>query len=428
MTVLLMYEHLVREWDAMNHLKRELESEGIDAYIFSIIYERNKALACARKIKIDAIIVPWFVDESHEKILYPFIEINNSVKIINMHHEEIGSDASDSVFFPKTIYTTNGSYHISWGQFFYDKLVLNGVNKNRIYITGNIRNDNARQFYTNREELAQKYNLDVNKKWILFAENRGYYIQRISDDLRKELNRRGMNDELIDLRTKYEVESLQIFIKQMKSWNENKRRSFEMIYRPHPGTHAPNNLPNWMHVIDDLSIYEWLNACDLLLTSGSTTVFEAEICHKPCAIFESLVIPTELRAYGLDEYPLIKDINEIDNAIIDDLSSEMSSRKKPIYEKYFGIVDGNATKRTANAIKKIINDSLDIENIEAFKHVARATRREFIRHMIFEIVTQFMTKTRLIYYLHYPTSAYADIKDIPYAKEAEWTKKGVKHV
>ena len=419
MVVFLLYEHLTREWNALQKLKDELEKRGAETAVYSIIYERTKAIRKARKKKPDIIVVPWFVDESHEKILYPFIEINNKVKIINMHHEEIGCDASESVFFPKTAYTSNGSYHLAWGDFFKDKLVQNGVEANRIKITGNVRNDSASRPLTDRKEISDKYQLNINKPWILFAENRGYYIQRVSDDLRHELNRRGMPNEAIDLRASYEKESITTFIGEMEGWDKEKRCKFEFIYRPHPGTHAPENLPQWMRVIDDLSIYEWINVCDLFLTSCSTSIFEAEVCGKPCAIFESIDIPEQLKIYGLDEYPCIEHADEIDDLLIEKLTKNKPDR--PYYEKYLGQVDGKAVERTADAIIEISKEAANNENL--IPTLAKPSRKELFRHSVFEKLTYMMTKTSLLYILKFPKSAYSEVKDIPYSREADWIRR-----
>lgn len=421
MVVLLMYEHLAREWNALQALKRTLEKSGNTVYVLSIIYERGKALRLAKRKKVNVIVMPWFVDESHEKVIAPFLEISPDVRVINMHHEEIGSDASDSVFFPKTDYTKNGSYHFAWGSFFREKLLQRGVNPERIRITGNIRNDDAKKNSISRETLAVRYGLNKEKLWVLFAENRGYYIQRVSDGLRKELNHRGMTNESIDLRVSYEKESLDAFINEMKNWDERQRKDFEFIYRPHPGTYAPEDLPKWMHIIDELSIYEWISACDLFLTCGSTSIFEAEIFGKPCAVFESIDIPAKLKVYGLDEYPVIKHANEINFDLIQMLKRDIPD--VPRYVKYLGTADGRAVERTAEAIAEIANDNLTEENRKRLANICKPTRIERVRYALYEMTTYIMVKTHLLYLFKFPRSAYGEAKDIPYSKDAEWIRK-----
>ena len=160
MNIILFYEHLTREWNSLVDLKQDLENKGNRVIIFSIIYERYKALTYAKRYHPDVLFVPWFVDESHERIYAPFIKLNENLIIINLHHEEIGSAATYPVYMPKTNYTKNGSFHFVWGDSFAEHLFGSGVMFDRVYITGNIRTDSViKKTDIDKKKLGELYSL-----------------------------------------------------------------------------------------------------------------------------------------------------------------------------------------------------------------------------------------------------------------------------
>lgn len=424
--IILFYEHLTREWDSLQKVKMELERMENTVFIFSILYEKEKALKVAIKEKIDVIVVPWFVDESHEKKMYPFIKFNRKIKIINLHHEQIGSNATQTVFMPKTPYTANGSFHLVWGENFKECLENAQVESNRIYITGNIRTDSTKGVTIGRKELFLQYGIDDKKKCILFAENRGYYIQRISPDLRKELIHRGMTDDLIDARKEYEEKSLSLFLKDLNKLDSSFFDKYEVVYRPHPGTKPPEGIPTNIHVISERSIYDWIFACDLFLTNGSTSIFEAEMCAKPCAVCDTVEEPPLLKVQGLDNYIHIKSIECIDDKLFMKILHQ--SEKEKIYVRYSGVTDGLCCRRVADAVMQIANFKNTQELEQLSFSMAKPSRKERIREIVFEYITRFMVKTNFLYVFKFPRSAYGESGDIPYAKEASWTKKGVSDV
>lgn len=423
MNIILFYEHLTREWDALLDLKQDLENNGNRVIIFSIIYERFKALTYARKYPPDVLFVPWFVDESHEKIYAPFIKLNKELIIINLHHEEIGSAASYPVYMPKTNYTKNGSFHFVWGDSFAEHLFDAGVMPDRVYITGNIRTDSViKRADIDKKKLGELYSLDPQKKWILFAENRGYYVQRINDQLRQELIRRGMTDELINCRANYEKESLDLFVSDLGKVDPFLRTNYEFIYRPHPGTHEPEGLPDWVHVNSDRSIYDWIETCDLFLTTGSTSIFEAELYHKPCAIYDPLPIPKDIHIEALNDYPRFWSISEITEKAIKELNEFFLQNDKEIFKRYIGACDGLAKSRIIDSLYNIKNN-FDLSILAQFsKDISVDSPQNYLRHYIYEIVTFLFTKTGLLYKLKFPRSAYGESKDIPYGKEADWIR------
>lgn len=412
MNVIIFYEHLTREWKAAQRLKERFQLAGISVNIYSIIYERTIANFVALKYKPDIIFVPWFVDGTHEKILQPFIQLNPKVKVVNLHQEQISSPACEQCLYPKTEYTKNGSFHFVWGEYFKQRLIENGVNQDKIFVTGNIRNDEIYAVSLKRKDLAQKFHLNSKKKWILFAENRGWLIQQNSEGAWKELKSRGMSCESIKEAMEYTKNSLTAFILEMQHLDEGFDKTFELIYRPHPGTMFTEVVSKCVHIINDESIYTWLNNVDLFLTCESTSIFEAELCGVPCARIDLVNEPETLKMPGVHQYPVVEHLNQINDKTIETLQKNQR-HSTPIWNSYLGNADGNAVQRTVDYAMKLKceNNIIGISKLSMYERT---------RQMIYELVVYITDKTGLLYTLKTPKSAYGESRDIPFSKKNNW--------
>ena len=416
MNVIILYQHLVREWDASQRLRALYEEAGDNAIVCSIDFERVKAYKYAKKNIPDVILVPFFVDHEHEEWLSAFIDLNRDVKIINLHQEQIGSKFSVGLMLPRTPFTKNGSFHFAWGEYFKALLLSCGVKEENIIITGNSRNDFRNITHTDKKELASHYGLSPSKKWILFAENRGWYLGRNKEYTKRTLAPRGMTDEHFYRAVREEKENLDAFADQMRLLTEEFGREYEFIYRPHPGTVLHYELPKWVHIIADRPIYDWIACCDLFLTCESTSIFEAEMMGKPCAFVPSINIPDDdNKMAGVWDYPRLDRITEITDSLIEHIRSENESRGT-IYTRYLGEVDGNAASRIVAASRAVRDIAVD----EADKVYSHATPKQLLRQFLYEKATWVTTKTGLLDRLKFPSSAYAEKRDIPYSPENAW--------
>lgn len=423
MNVIIFYEHIVREWDAVQRLKSLYEKSGDRAETFSISFERMKAYKYAKKHIPDVMFVQTFVDSEQEEWYSIFLDLNKNLKIINLHQEEIGSRISEKLTLPTTPFAKNGIFHFIWGEHYKSLLLSYGVRDDRIVITGNARNDFRNTAHTSKEELAAAYGLSPSKKWILFAENRGWYIGRTSDErsmevIRQIITRRGLTDEQFYRSVREEKENLNAFADQMRLLTEDFGREFEFIYRPHPGTVLNYELPKWVHIIGDRPIYDWISCCDLYLTCESTSIFEAEMMGKPCAFVPSVNIPDDdNKMAGIWDYPRLDDITQITDSLIERIRDE-NRKRGTIYTRYLGNTDGHATERIVEASRTIMNVKID----EADMVYAHISPKKLFRRWVYEILTWIAVKTGLLGKLKILRSSYVQKRDIPYSSENAWIR------
>ena len=412
MVIYMLYEHLVREYKALLRLKKKFEKRGDEAYIYSAIFERNSFAKHAKKTPPDVILMPWFFCEADENILYPVLKNNPKVRVISLHHEELTTPGNESYFLSKTDYTKYGAYHFVWGDYFADFLASDGVPKDRIFITGNVRSDLLDSNSVGRKELADVYHLDPKKKWILFAETLGYYSQRISDSEKAALFSRGVTEEEIEKGRRDEEAGIRAAIDDFSGLGQEFLDTYELIYRPHPGTYAFDGFPDWLKIIQDRPISDWIRNVDFFISRRSTSVFEADAAGIPCAMYENPPTPPELLIPGLDLYPQLKSLREITPEFIENLKKQGNHH----YMNYIGVADGHVADRILKAVDQAMDEKYDEENRKQHQKIHKPTLHFSVHYFLYDLLVRIMVKTKLLDKTKYPNSAYVMRKDIPYYK------------
>ena len=408
-SIIIFFEHISREYEACEQLAQQLTNKyGYQVKLFSIVFTYCEAVRYSRSHKIDAVFFPWIYNDWDYALTVPFLKCNPSIVIVNLHQEQIASDFSDSLLLPKGKAAKNGCYHIAWGKQFKERLIRDQVNSNLILVTGSIRADlmSSQKPTRTKNQLADQYNLSLNKKWILYAENRDW-VRGFGKNQARALASRGASNSAISDRLIVTRKALSATEHQMKCLPDSFFNSYELIYRPHPGTTGsrPNNR---IHVIDDYSINTWLNSVDLVLIWDSTTAFEAEVAGVPVVRHEAIDNPKEFRTYGIEKFPVIKSLDAIPVLKLGDL--ERKQAHQAIYKNYLGACDGNAAEYMSEIIFEILtNNQNQIEVVPTVKY-----RYRLFRRLVFEKITRILSKLNLINILKKPRIAYQLKNDIPY--------------
>lgn len=411
MNIILFYEHVVRELDGCQKIIKELHRlRNIKVSLYSLIFEYYEATNFAKNNKIDIIVMPWLYSDKDYELVMPFIKYNPDVYIVNLHQEQIGSVISDGAVIPRGRVAKNTVIHFVWGENFKKILLDCGVKKELIYVTGNIRTDSLfedNKVTCNREHYGEKYNLDLQKKWILYCENRDW-VWANKKNMSIVYTKSGCSKK--DFQGFYEesLQSINKTIYDIKSLGDNFFKKFEIIYRPHPGTLQQKKFDTRIHVISEESIYDWLQVVDANIVSGSTTIFESELCGVPSFVDDSFHMNERYQTYGVHDYPKIQSINEITEELIRKTQKNMLIQKR--YEKYLGVADGKVAKRIAVQILEIIDKGvLGYQNSSVRINKLRVVMKYFR-----EKVIKLLVKSNLLEILHWPRIAYRMRNDIPY--------------
>lgn len=407
--IIIFYEILSREYLACQRVKTFLEKKyNYNANIYSITYEYTKAVDYAKKYGIDCIIMPWMRFKENYELMIPFIGINSEVVICNFSQEQIASEETDKLYIPIANETKTKVYHFCWGEYFQSLLIHNGIPPKNTCVIGNIRSDFNVISKMNREDLSKKYNININKKWILFAESRDWVLDECNliDRLKQ-----GLDDQVEKESFEWNKKYLKEIYRQLNELDNEFFEKYELIYRPHPSCSNPSEITNKnVKITADYSIHEWLGNVDYYISSASTSAFEAESIGLPVVCFELENMPKTFKTYGLEEYYQISNLNEINENLFKKAKGFVKNKK--IYAKYIGLSDGKNCERVADVIDELLKDEYKIEHeINCFN------KKQLNIRIIKEKLKNFLICTGLIRLVKSKKWCKLAYKDCPFRKE-----------
>ena len=153
---------------------------------------------------------------------------------------------------------------------------------------------------------------------------------------------------------------------------------FELIYRPHPGRFADNRLKSnsSIHLITDLSMSEWCQFVDIVVSRLSTSLFEAERFGKQVFRYDPVNHPSRLLTYGLELYPKIENFREIDEGVKLNLRPQTK-----VYPKYIGVSDPEAANNLIENFAYVINRQsvpISISRYHGLLHIAKRQIKKIV--------------------------------------------------
>mgnify|MGYP005623267821 CR=1 FL=1 len=351
--IIILYEHVSREYDACQNLANELEKySNTKVYIYSLHFQVIDMLALWLRKKISAIIVPYAYKELSIIQISIMLRKKDRPYVFNLHHEQIGAAYNEFKHFPTDPTTKNKLIHLTWTNSFKEKLIKSGVSSDIIHVTGNMRSDikHSKGKYS-RNELCSRYNLNPNKTLILICETRTSEISNKEIDI---MVNRGFELEDLRLLNHETKKALDAFYRQLNNLRDSFFNDSEIIYRPHPGTKINHFIDKRISIVSHLSINDWLRVVDVNVSRLSTTLFESEAFSVPTLRYDPTYYPARLVTFGLEKYRTIQNISEINSDLLSKATSDLLSNN--IYQEYIGQSDGKSAKRTAQVISNVLND------------------------------------------------------------------------
>lgn len=187
--------------------------------------------------------------------------------------------------------------HICWGEDNKEYLQRKfGVNEKYLKVCGYLPLDFYREEFKpttiDRESLYNHYGLDVNKKTILFVSSFSVIGLPKSEEAMNTEERR-MNEK------KIHWESQAIIMEWFEQFAHN-YPSYQIVYRPHPAEAKNQKLISKtkeienFYVIQDESIRNWIQNCDIICNWMSTSMIEMYASGKKTILMRPVHIPHEL--------------------------------------------------------------------------------------------------------------------------------------
>ena len=292
---LILYEHIVREYESALLLKAELERRGYTAKIRQLLDTKNFNYFTYKKPKV-LVASAMYDNETVNSFVYNNVGRLN--KVVNLHWEQVLSGEQEISPFFNCQGAAALCLHTCWGDAAQQRLIGYGVNEKNTVVTGNITLDFLRPefagYYKNKAQLAKEFNLDENKKFMLYISSfsLAYMSKAEVDELSKLA---GVSFDAFQVTNfKSMNETLAWFARFLDEHDD-----IELIYRRHPSEWNSPALDEMaakyknFHTITAYSVKQWITACDFIFTWLSTAIAEVYFANKSCGVLRPFPIEWE---------------------------------------------------------------------------------------------------------------------------------------
>lgn len=285
MECVIVYDIPQRELQNAYLLKAELERRGHDVYICRL----GKIMKSTLDFNPDVVLFPYLYGTY---IVNTFLsKFKNKIpRVVNMQYEQVLNKKREELGTHDPTGTAVDAIHLCWGIDTKERLISHNVLPENAPVVGclNVDMDLERfdSIYRSKEEMGKTFDIDSNKKWVLFMSS----FTKNTDEIffGKE-------------NTKIFQSIIQESRKEILGWIENyiKNDDCEFIYRPHPGEpiddillQLTNKYKNF-HVEKNDSVRSWIKVCDKINTWFSTSIIDAYFMKKDCSILRPVYIPKD---------------------------------------------------------------------------------------------------------------------------------------
>jgi len=316
--ILLTVEHADRELDVVACVACMLEEH------FQLRVEVRNFYAdyplLASRVRPAILAVPFFYFKDHPP-MQQYVALWPRARIVNLAWEQILYAMNQSIKVPSDDFARERVQHLCWTQEYRAFLVERGVEEENLVWTGNpvmkFYDPPYRNYFTGREELAVRHNLDPRGKWILFPEN---YRWGFLSDAQVETFVRlgGERDALIEARA-YCRRSLATVLRWLARLC--REPGVTVVFRPRPATGIEEvrsfaadvlrELPSGLRIVKDETAREWIMASDCVMSSYSTTLIEGALCGRPVHLVTPEPLPAGLQDDWYELLPWIRSEDEM---------------------------------------------------------------------------------------------------------------------
>lgn len=331
--VLIVYELRNREIENAGLLAAELERRGMSVSLENVTSLRRFFT------RAKMVVAPHLYDDSQVTAVAKNVFLSNK-KILDLQYEQVLCENDhDGIHNPQG--EAKEAQHIAWGNAQRDAYIKHDIRPENIHVTGNIGLDilagEFDGYFLTRKTIAEEFNLDENKTWVLFISSFSY-CNRTEKELDAYEKMFSGSRVFADFSNASQKEILE-WLKKMAL----KHRDKLFIYRPHPAEkHNPlliqieKELPNF-RCINNYSVRQWIKICDKLYTWYSTSIADAYFANKTCKILRPFGIPDGFEVDIMVGAKMITTIDEFENTL--DFEDGIFPISKEVMSYYYGEKD-----------------------------------------------------------------------------------------
>ena len=291
---LILYEHVVREYESILLLKAELARRGYTVELRQLLDRKKLKYFTLKKPKV-LVSSCMYDDEAINSHVYNNIGVCN--KVVNLHWEQMLSDTQEEGAWFNFGGNAKKCVQTCWGKRTQQRLVAHGMQEKNCPVTGAVMMDflrpEFRGYFKDKAALCREHGLDPDKKLMLYISSFGYAsmteqeVKELSDMAGEDFTGfAGTN------RTSME-QTLAWFDQYLAGHPE-----VQLVYRRHPSEwNSPalealaQKRPNFRVIFAD-SVKQWIVAADQIFIWMSTAVAEVYFAGKSCRILRPFPLST----------------------------------------------------------------------------------------------------------------------------------------
>lgn len=282
---LIRYEHKVRELESIMLIRTELERRG-----YTVAFVCNYEIFDAEQTHYDPTVVVSPAIYGDDNIIGEIVKYRFNRKFANLLWEQLIGvvDEEDPHCTHNVTGTGQKAITFCWGKQTHDRIVRGGVPAEKAKIVGQLNLDLLRPAFRNtllsKAELARRFNLDIDKRWMLFISSFAYCEL---DSIQQRLVIEALGEDYVKQFTQLSHNSRDEILRWFEAALTNHPNDI-IIYRPHPDEARKSQVlkdmeakyPNF-RVISDLALKHWMNASDKVYNWYSTGLVDVTVLGKP---------------------------------------------------------------------------------------------------------------------------------------------------
>lgn len=350
---LILYEHVVREYESLLLLKAELERRGYSVAIHQLLDRKKLKYRLWDKPEV-LVSSCMYDDEAINSHVYNNVGVCR--KVVNLHWEQMLSDTQEEGAWFNFNGNAKKCVQTCWGKLTQQRLIAHGMEEKNCPVTGAVMMDFLRPefagYFKSREELCAEHGLDPDKKLFLYISSFGY--ASMSDDEVRELSAMAGEDFTGFARTN------RVSMEKTLRWFDEylgAHPDVQLVYRRHPSEwNSPalaalaEKRPNFRVIFSD-SVKQWITASDKIFIWMSTAIAEVYFAGKGCRILRPVPIEHEYDPVIYKDARYIEDYDAFCAAA--DGNADEFPIEKDIIEGYFDKSDTPAYIRMADLLEEV---------------------------------------------------------------------------
>lgn len=303
----------------------------------------------------EVLLLPFLYDERDRDLWLS--EGHTGKCLVNLCYEQMHPANARAYMMPSDDFAQQQVTFCTWGPRYRELLIEHGVPADHVHVVGHPRFDiyHYPDLLLGRSELAERYSLDADKRWVLVPYN--FNLAYISERLRQTLNQRGylITQEMIDSVAK----ARDAFTAMVKALVE-RFPEIEFILRVHPAGYESESLyrggadawPN-LHLISEFDIANWISEASLTIVWNSTSAMEAMAAGRRVVSYEPYPFS---EVFDYDVNRILTNLQTLDE-LIDVLADEPElDYDWTRFERWYAHRDGRCTDRLAEVIDVVDSD------------------------------------------------------------------------